>query len=80
MSKYSEISKRVGWYSSKRAGIPSLEDAKKLQNAVMVNHDDEAFEKVFFIHRYAPSPDGGEDGKAMEIIWETFKEGANFFK
>lgn len=80
MNTYTAISKRLGWDAEKKVSIPSIEEAKELQNKVMVNQDAEAFEKVFSIHRFAPSPDGGEDGAAMEIIWQTFREGSKFFQ
>lgn len=80
MNTYTAISKRLGWDADKKVGIPSLEDAKKWQTAVMVNKDENAFEKVFEVQRFAPSPDGGEDGAAMEIIWQTFREGSRFFQ
>lgn len=80
MNTYTAISKRLGWDADKKVSIPSIEDAKKWQTAVMVNQDETAFEKVFEAHRFAPTPDGGEDARAMEIIWETFREGSRFFQ
>lgn len=79
MSLYSEISKRIGW-ADKKVAIPSITEAKALNNEVLVNKSIDAFEKVFTLHRFAPTPDGGEDEVAMKLIFEAYTEGRKFFE
>ena len=80
MSIYSEISKKIGWDKDTKVSIPTVEEAKDLHNEVMVNHSIDAFETVFRTHRFAPTPDGGEDAVAMGYIHEAYKNGQVFFK
>lgn len=80
MSIYSVISKRIGWDRDTKVSIPSIEEAKDLHNNVMVHQRVDAFEKVFRIHRFAPTPDGGEDSVAMGYIHDAYMNGQGFFK
>lgn len=79
MSLYSELSKKIGW-DAKKVNIPSIEEAKALHNEVLVNKSIDAFETVFKIHRFAPTPDGGEDSVACNLIFEAFTLGRKFFE
>ncbi|MCT4590535.1 MAG: hypothetical protein N4A71_22095 [Carboxylicivirga sp.] len=78
MSKYSEISKRIGWEG--HCAIPSETEALKLFNSVVNQHCESAFELVFKIHRFAPTPDSQVEFRAMETINEAFRVGSQYFK
>lgn len=80
MSIYSEISKRVGWDRDTKVSIPTIDEAKELHHDVMVNQSVDAYESVFRYHRFAPTPDGGEDEVAMKLIYEAYTEGRRFFE
>ncbi|WP_392471275.1 hypothetical protein ACF3OC_07890 [Sphingobacterium cellulitidis] len=80
MSVYSEISKKIGWDRDTKVPIPTTDEAKELHNEVMVNQSMDAFETVFRIHRFAPTPDGGDDAVAMGYIHSAYRDGQVFFK
>lgn len=80
MTVYSEISKKIGWDKDTKVSIPTVNEAKELHNEVLINQSEEAFENVFRIHRFAPTPDGGEDSVAMGYIHDAFVNGQKFFK
>lgn len=80
MSIYSEISKTIGWDKDTKVSIPSVEDARDLHHEVLVNKSAEAFETVFRYHRFAPSPDGGDDEVSMRYINSAYDEGRRFFQ
>lgn len=80
MSIYSDISKKIGWDQDTKVSIPSVQEAKELQNEVMVNKSAEAYETVFRYQRFCPSPDGGEDEIAMRYIHSTYLDGKHFFQ
>jgi hypothetical protein len=76
MSKYSEISKRIGWDRIDVA-IPTPERAKKLFELVQ-NGDELAFETVFRVNRFG-DPKNKEQIEAMDIINQAFLKGAEIF-
>lgn len=78
MSIYSDISKRIGWEG--HCAIPSPETAKELHDAVVNDHCQEAFEMVFKIHRFSPSPETDEEYQASNLIWKAYKAGSQLFK
>lgn len=80
MSIYSELSKRIGWDRDTKVSIPSIDEAKELHQDVMVNKSIDAFEAVFRYHRFAPTPDGGEDEVAMRYIYSAYVDGQAYFK
>jgi hypothetical protein len=80
MSVYSELSKKIGWDPDKKVSIPSVPEAKDLNIKVLLERSVDAYEKVFTIHRFAPSPDGGEDSEAMDYILEAYLKGRRFFE
>lgn len=79
MSIYSELSKKIGWDKDTKVSIPTIEEAKELHQDVMVNKSIDAYESVFRYHRFAPTPDGGEDEAAMKFIYEAYTEGRRYF-
>lgn len=79
MSKYSDISKKIGW-DDRKVSIPTLKEAEQLHDEVLNLRSESAFEHVFVIHRFAPSPDGfGEDFEAMKLVNEAFTFGTQIF-
>ena len=80
MSIYSEISKKIGWDRETKVSIPTIEEAKELHNEVILKQSQIAFETVFRIHRFAPTPDGGEDAVAMGYIHDAYVNGQTYFK
>ena len=78
MSKYSEISKRIGWDDSYCA-IPSVEVAKELHEKVVKEHCEKSFELVFKIHRFAPTSASELEFEAMKEIFEAFSKGTKIF-
>lgn len=80
MTIYSELSKKIGWDKDTKVSIPTLFEAKELYQEVMINESVGAYEQVFRIHRFAPTPDGGEDSVAMGYIHDAYVKGQKFFK
>ena len=80
MSIYREISKKIGWDKDTKVSIPTLEEARELHNDVLIDESVEAYENVFRIHRFAPTPDCGEDEQAMKWIHEAYVYGQSLFK
>lgn len=79
MSKYSDISKKIGW-DDRKISIPTLKEAEQLHDEVLNLRSESAFEQVFIIHRFAPIPDGfGEDFEAMKFINQAFTFGTQTF-
>lgn len=78
MSKYSEISKRIGWNG--KADIPSLEKANELLAKVRNNNDADAFEQVFKIYRFAQAPVGEQETLALNVIIEAYRIGTDIFQ
>ena len=77
MTVYTQISKKIGWEG--KASIPSILEANQLLELVK-KEDEYAFEKVFTIHRFAPSGTSVEHSEAMNIIFEAYKKGEQIFK
>lgn len=78
MSKYSDISKRIGWNG--HCAIPSPQTAKELHYAVVNEQCEASFEMVFKIHRFAPSPTNKLETEAMYSINKAFITGNKYFQ
>ncbi|MBS2100412.1 hypothetical protein [Carboxylicivirga linearis] len=77
MSKYSEISERIGHKGY--CAIPSIDMATDLKKAVMLDNSFHAFELVFKINRFAPLPITKDEVEAMHIISLAFGSGIRQF-
>ncbi len=78
MSVYTAISKKIGWQGQAR--IPSLTVARSLLMQITKYKDVRAFEAVFAIHRFAPSPQTVEEGLAMNEVNKAFHRGRKDFQ
>lgn len=78
-SVYSKISKKIGFNG--RANYPSIEQATELLEKVK-NADEYAFETVFRIWRFAPSPEyqNATTVEAFNLISDAFKIGTCIFQ
>ena len=76
-SIYTQISKKIGLQGN--AEIPSIAEAQQLCELVKKG-DAYAFEKVFKIHRFAPSGTTLEQSTAQNIIFEAFGFGSSIFR
>lgn len=76
MSVFSQLSIKIGWEGKET--IPALEVAKELCELVK-NGNEEAFEKVFRVYRFAPSPANLDEIAANAVICEAFTEGRRIF-
>ncbi len=74
MSKYSEISKRIGFTNTKQP-IPTVEAAQQLLDGVKQGNID-CFEEVFKCYRFCPSPASILEVQAMLFINEAFGYGS----
>ena len=80
-STYTAISKRIGWAPPLDAvKIPSRERAQELLDAIVHGNDERAFETVFTIYRFAPSPVTVEEGLVLNTINKAFIEGSRIFQ
>ena len=78
-SKYTEISKSIG-YESEPVDLPTLEEAERLYTAVTVDQSEDAFKKVFTIHRFGKSPEDFEQTEISNHITAAFIEGSKYFR
>lgn len=78
MSIYSVVSKRIGWEGAEK--IPSLVIAQTLHERIVKYKDVGAFESVFAINRFAPSPQTFEESQAMNEINKAFIAGEQIFR
>jgi hypothetical protein len=78
MSKYSDISKRVGWNGF--TTIPTVSFATLLRNKVVNEHCEHSFEQVLRIYRFAPTSNTDDGYKAMCIIYDAHTKGTEIFK
>jgi len=79
MSKYSEISKKIGHAPRHTISLPSQEKAKDLLIKIINDHDAKAFEEVFIYYRYVTDIPATQEA-TMEIISEAYKAGEGIFK
>ena len=78
MNVYSVVSKRIGWEGTEK--IPSLVIAQTLHERIVKYKNVGAFESIFAIHRFAPSPQTFEEGQAMNEINKAFIAGEQIFR
>ncbi len=78
MNVYSIVSKRIGWEGAEK--IPSLVIAQTLHERIVKYKDASAFESVFAIYRFAPSPQTFEEGQAINEIHKAFIAGEQIFR
>lgn len=77
MSKYSEISKSLGW-ERRDVPIPAVEKANELVKRAM-RKDLEAFQELFLINRFSPPPQNGTEKTALEIVVDGFIRSSKFW-
>jgi hypothetical protein len=79
MSRYSDISKHIGW-EPKKVNIPTTEQAKELREQITINHCESAFKTVFTIYRFAATAKNEKEYEAMRVIYDAYQKGSEIFK
>jgi len=79
MSKYSAISKAIGW-QNQVVTVPTIEEANNLFEKVRKEHCAESFTKVFTLYRFHDPCMTDDEFESMKIIWKAFELGKDIFK
>lgn len=78
MSKFFEISKRVGWVDQV-IEVPPIDKLIDLRKKVLADNCEKSYEEIMRINRFAEIPDTIEGLKAMRILNETWLDGKKIF-
>ena len=78
-SIYTQVSKSIG-YESEPIDLPTLLEAEELYKEVVTGLSEQAFTKVFKLHRFGKSPENYEQQEIQNVITAAFTEGSKYFR
>lgn len=79
MSRYSEISKRVGWQSAE-LDIPTMATVKALHKNIVEHQSEESFVEIVKVWRFGKLPQTIEECDTMQELTQAYKDGRTIFE